>query len=267
MATSVFCVSVPSSSRPRRACWHEPSLSKGLRAGFAVVVAVVGWLSIGHVHAAVIASDTASNYSPNVNLSNLDGGFGYQPWQVFGSTTGTAVVNSTSTNFVATHTSGGSFIVSRDFDNTLGVGETSSILSFSTSTSGTGVAIGWDVSSAIDLFFFWDGSRWVWSDRGNNTNTNISSLTNLSMSFFRTGPSSYVATLSDGGTPFSVTATSSGSAGVVGYAIDISNLSSVTFNGLQVVPEPSTYAMLLAGGLTAFGAAFRRRRRQAALAL
>jgi hypothetical protein len=266
MATSVFCVSVPSSSRPRRACWLEPSLSKGLRTGFAVVAAVVGWLSNGHVHAAVIASDTASNYTANANLSNLDGGFGYQPWQIFGSTTGTAVVNSTSTNFVATHTSGGSFLVSRDFDNPLGVGETSSILSFS--TSGTGVAIGWDVSTAIDLYFFWDGSRWVWSDRGSNTNTNISSLTSLSMSFLRTGPSSYVATLSDGGTPFSVTATSTGSAGVVGHAISISTpTSSVTFNGLQVVPEPSTYAMLVAGGLTAFGAAGRRRRRQAALAL
>jgi lipid-binding SYLF domain-containing protein len=45
------------------------------------------------------------------------------------------------------------------------------------------------------------------------------------------------------------------------------NGATLEFNNLQVVPEPSTYAMLVAGGLTAFGAAVRRRRRQAALAL
>jgi hypothetical protein len=127
------------------------------------------------------------------------------------------------------------------------------------------------VGGSVDAVLEWDGNSWFWATFGAGStgsgDSNISSTTLSSVSFTRTDTNAYSLTVSAGASNWIATGSFASSTGLTEITVLSQNGSDVAFSTLQVVPEPSAYAMLFAGGLTAACAAVRRRRRQAALAL
>jgi hypothetical protein len=227
----------------------------------------------------ISAFDTGTNYGSGTFIGQ-NGGSGFDSWLRIPNSSGTQSSDAQAQEAAGTFllTSGTTaapiaISVDRSFSGgSLAVGATCSILEFLTQTGSTAGAAGITLflDGTNNAALSWNGTGWTWN-LPNGTGGGVSSLTDLALSrvdFTRTGLNSYSLTL----TSASGSDSFSGSfgqttAGIDSVVISANHGYSVDFTTLQVVPEPSTYAMLIVGGLTAVGAAVRRRRRQAASAL
>lgn len=242
-------------------------------------------LAVVNVNGQLIADDNGSNYSGGWT-DGSNGGFGFEAW-VLGSGGGTggfggsfigdpagSGISGMATNsfglFANPSGSGAFSTASRALSNALVVGETLSFqwgINFDSGAGGnkgfnlyTGGTAGTSLlnvnnggSSDITL----DGTS-VGFGYGTNAMTwsfTLSDPTTLAVS----------ATARDGGAAFSTNLTVSGAPDAFQfYASDMQagGEAQPYFNSLQVVPEPSTYALLTLGALALGGYAARRRARK-----
>lgn len=244
-----------------------------------LVAALLPWALAGNSAeslAAVIAYDTAANYADNATFIGEDGGTGFGNWVGVAGTDGQALVEFSSTRFVLNPTDGSNSVtVFRPLDIQLAVGETFSVLGFTVQSGSptNAAALQFDVGSTGQGDLIWNtsanGWEWIAFQGTGSANTLITSEQLSSVSFTRTADNAYSLTVSASGfTDFTTSGSFAGiSTGITDMRVFAQSANNaVSFSTLQVVPEPSTYAMLFAGGLTAAGAAIRRRRRQAASA-
>ncbi len=249
-----------------------------------VLVALVISTNCGQSIDAAVVSDSASNYttSPATDINGTGSITGFSNWTV--SAGGTAVSTTESGNNVwaLSNLTGSLLTASRTFDSPLGIGETFSVVNFAISVTplfnATGINLNISGSQAARLE--WGGSSftndWLFqpgSSGGTNGLNGTAGLTSgLRMDFTRTSISGYRLDFYNNGAIISgATQTGTlagGSSAIDGFSFGV-NENGTTFSAQQIsiVPEPSTYAMLVTGGLTAVGAAVRRRRRHSALAL
>jgi hypothetical protein len=214
----------------------------------------------------LIASDNASNNPPytagGLNLININGGSGFQAWTA-PPTDGTAQI-ANGPVFEVKASGVTAFALIRPFTGTLNQGDTFSALLVSTDPSNAFDAeIILYASGVQGPVVYWNGSEWGWSDGQTvfGASTGVTSTSNIPFSYAVTSPTTYSMSF---GT-YSTTGTLDPGISEVGFRV--ANGTTMQVNSLQIVPEPSTYAMLLAGGMAAVGAAIRRRRRHAASAL
>lgn len=241
------------------------------------VAALLPWALAGNSAeslAAVIAYDTASNNPPYVNnqtFIGLNGGTGFTAWTQAAGVATEAEVAFTNPEFVLFPSDTTRVEVRRSLVNTLAVGETFSILDFATQSGSGANDAGLElvVGGSVDAILEWDGDSWLWATFGTGStgsgDSNISNTTLSSVSFTRTNTNAYSLTVSAGASSWITSGSfaSASNTGLTAIYVSSQDGADVAFSTLQVVPEPSTYAMLFAGGMTAAGAAIRRRRRQA----
>ncbi len=226
-------------------------------------------LSGGLATAAIIAQDSASDvaYTSGQSFIGLDGGTGFAAWSLEGGSTGTNTI-AAGPVFSVTESGGTQIEATRPFDAALGVGETFSVLMASTNANATSeAAILLFAGSFQQAVLYYDPSGWGFNDGTGGTTTNETGTSNLLFSFTRTGATSYSMSFGGHSRTGNISGGGNPTAAITEVGFRAQNGATLEFNNLQVVPEPSTCAMLFAGGMSAVGAAVRRRRRQAVSAL
>jgi hypothetical protein len=214
------------------------------------------------------------NYTANATFVGEDKGFGFGLWTLNQGQNGEAEAALTPQKFLLFPTATNTVEVRRALDSAIKEGETFSIIDFATQTGSTSgsAELTLNAGSSGTGILVWDGSNWAWSTvggTGDGTST-IASEVLSRIDYTRTGSATYTLKLTGtGGSDWTTSGSlsTSGNSGLSNFWVESNNGYDVAFTTLQVVPEPSTYAILVAGGLTAIGAAVRRRRRQAASVL
>ena len=229
-----------------------------------------------------IAFDTATNepYQPgNVwdNESNGGSGFGAWTFNISGDggryIGGTGIGDPTFGIFAPNSTSSSSAF--RPFSSALNPGDTFSVVIGHTANIDGEIGLSlWSGDSArITLKFIGGDTSWTFNDGGSDFNIAQPYAANTPLTFSLT----YVgAGLNDDNDPIYTYSYSFGSASGNNFTTlnDISSIDGVAFfnnnqgndqnfgfNELQIVPEPSTYALLALSGIAFGGYVIRRRRR------
>lgn len=228
--------------------------------------------------AAIIATDSGTNYTKNQPYVGLNRGTGFGVWTL-DSGTGTNTIGSRS-RFNQTASVGGTpYILKRDINVPLAVGDT---LSFTLEVEnakkvGGGARILFYAAGAqaAELRYLFGDVTWRWEDGSGSVSTGVNYVKNavLTVSFTRTSSSAgYQFSLAQPGqTTYNKTGTITGGAGT--SAIDNFRFSARTastpetklyYNTLQVqsVPEPSAVAMLATAAVGGLGLAILRQRRR-----
>jgi hypothetical protein len=241
---------------------------------------VAAAFAVGSVQAQLIATDVASNYTTEtwINSSNLGSGFG--AWDLF--TTGSAgffIGDSAAQGFGNVNSAGSAFGMfgnpdgdnyanaQRAFLNSLGVGDSFKIdlaIAFRNGNKGISLFAGgfsgadeiWNLNVGGDIYLA-GGTDLDWTYAQDSvfslTATQLS-LTSVGISLVR-GSDTYASTV----------ASASGLSGFRAYVGSTEagdDLNNLFINNMEVVPEPSTYALLTLGALALGGYAARRRARK-----
>lgn len=245
-----------------------------------LLLAAVSSIALSSGALALEASDSSTNstYSGGTFIG-LNGGTGFNAWTGSGTGGGGNYIggsglSASSWAIFSGGAAGNSYQATRPFSTAMSVGDT-----FTMQLGYTGVATGGEIG--INLFsganfrlgfkFIGGSSDWVLNDGGANFGTGISWAggspgTTLNYSFTRGTGNNYTINLSQGaqsynGTNFTATSGIMDIDRVQIYSSAQGGGANVGFDNLQVVPEPSTYA-LLALSAAAFGAHVIRRRRR-----
>lgn len=249
--------------------------TKGVPMAVAIAIAIVGLvITSATAKAAVIASDNAGNYPSSTTYTQAspppNNGTGFT-WTAASNTTmtiaTTGLTSLGSKYFSIPYRAEGSNAIMVNAPGSLSIGDTFSVLLAATDSPTGFMGVGF---SNILLERSGGSSFWIFStNRGvtdSNTTVQFAANTAVTYSLQRTSSSAYTLSLTDGTTSWSqsVTPSSPDSLGFdFYYNAGPTSGNELGFNNLQIqsVPEPSTYAMLIAGGLAMGGAAMRRRRR------
>jgi hypothetical protein len=241
----------------------------------AAVASVV--LSSG-AFAATLANDNATNVAYSDGwITGDNGGVGFGPWAITANGSGsggfagsyvggTGLGNPTfgiysGNNAAATVTAyrpftGGGLTVGQSFN--VDLGNTATIVGQIGLTLMSGSTARWT------LKFVGGGANWLLNDGGSDFSAGQAYAPNTPLSFSLTygGGSTYSYSFGTGsGNNFTASADISNLDGVQFFSVDQGDNQNMGFNNLQVVPEPSTYA-LLALSAAGLGAHLIRRRRR-----
>ncbi len=216
------------------------------------------------VEAASLASDNASNapYQPsNAWVSGSNGGTGFGSWS-FGTTggggryIGGTGLGGTTFGLFAGGGSGNSSTATRSFTGALTTGQTFSVNlghSSSIATDGeVGVTLLDGVTGRITLKFVGGGSSWLLNDGGSDFGIaqSFAANTPLTFTFTYNGGSSYSYTFgSASGNGFIASSTISNLTGFNAFSNAQGGGENFGINNLTVVPEPSTYAIMISAFL------------------
>ncbi len=227
--------------------------------------------------AANVASDNAStaNYPGGAWTTGSNGGVGFGAWTLSSSPSGgfagsyiggTALGNPTFGIFSGNNASAG-FVAYRPFTGgNLAAGQSFSVSLANTATINgqIGVTLMSGASARWTLKFVGGGQNWLLNDGQNDFGAGQAYAANtpLTLNFTYNGGSSYSYSFGTGsGNNFTATADISNLNAVQFFSTDQGPDQNMGFNDLQVIPEPSTYALLALSGIAFGGYLIRRRRR------
>ncbi len=230
--------------------------------------------------AAAPAADNAGNGPYNDGWQDGDnGGIGFQPWALNTGGGGGHYIGASGVNqnpsfglFSGTPSAGADFAAAdRNFNSALLAGETFSLQLGVSNSVATGGSVGINLLNGANVVFTFKfdggGSTWQLNDGGTDFGTTIpfSPNTTVSFSFTYNGADSYSVFITDGtnsypGNNFMATSDISNITGFRAFSSEQGAGENFGFNNLQVIPEPSSLA-LLAGPALLGAFIFVRRRR------
>lgn len=246
-----------------------------------LLIAAVASIALSSGAFALEASDSSTNstYSGGTFIG-LNGGTGFNAWTGSGTGSGGNYIGGSglSASSWAIFSGGGagnSYQATRPFSEAMAVGDTFSFQLGYTGVASGGGEIGINLFSGgsfrLGFKFLGGASEWVLNDGGSDFGTGISWAggspgTTMNYSLTRGTGNNYTINLSQGaqsynGTNFTAASGVMSIDSVQIYSSAQGGGENVGFNNLNVVPEPSTYA-LLALSAAAFGAHVIRRRRR-----
>ena len=226
---------------------------------------------------ALEASDNSSNY--DATFIGLNQGTGFNAWTGSGTGGGGNYIggsglSSSSFAIFSGGGSGNSFEATRPFSSAMNVGDTFSVQFGYTGVANDGVIginLFSDTAFRLGIKFTGGQSEWTLNDGGNDFGIGIpwsggNPGTTLNFSFTRGSENNYSINVSQGSDSFeglNFTASS----GVMSvnrvqfFTGDQGGGENIGFDNLNVVPEPSTYALFVLGAAAMSGYVIRRRRR------